>query len=105
MSAEDWPSCTEAAYSRERNSGWNIISGPPTDHPVPITIHATEAPYYGSEKQLKWANDIKARFQLLADATEDKTLPDIPYAKFWIERRNSTLDQLRIDAKKKGKKE
>ena len=67
-------------------------------HPVPTAIHATGSPYYGSERQLKWANDIKARFQLLADATEDKTIPDMPYAKFWIDRRNSTLDQIRIDA-------
>jgi hypothetical protein len=59
-----------------------------------------ETPMVGSPKQVKWAQDIKRRFQLQADKTNDKTLPDIPHAVFWINHRNDSLEELRKAAKK-----
>lgn len=54
---------------------------------------ATLSPYYGSENQLKWAKDIKKRFDMLRGDSKE-SLPDIPYAKFWIDNRNKTYAQL-----------
>lgn len=59
--------------------------------------------YNGTEKQIKWATDIKQRFQALADQTDNTLLPDIPHAVFWIDNRDSSLEQLREAARKKGR--
>jgi hypothetical protein len=100
---------TPKIFEATQTSGGVKIPKPTRITPIPIpnTKRHVEGvvftPYYGSEKQLKWATDIKRRFQVLADQTDNTQLPDIPYAVFWINNRTATLDQLREAAKKEGK--
>lgn len=59
--------------------------------PILPTLH-------GSAKQREWAEKIVAYFQAVANMTYDSSLPRVTSASWWIDHRDDTLDQIRLEA-------